>query len=141
MFLAKKNSDVPSKIQEGEFILGIAPHDAVWRLQKQAKAKGYETPLALNWPKEGAIAIQRPIAISKNDARFEINEELAQAFVDFIISPKAQKITTNFGFISVLENAEMPKGLPSDIKVLDISWEDLGEEQNQINEDFEKLFQ
>lgn len=141
LFLAKKNSDVPSKIQEGEFILGIAPHDAVWRLQKQAKKKGYQTPLELRWPEEGAIAIQRPIAISKNNARFEINEELAKAFVDFMISAKAQEITTNFGFISVLENAEMPKGLPSDIKVLDISWKDLGEKQNQINEEFEKLFQ
>jgi len=140
LFLAKKNSDVPSKIQEGEFIVGIAPHDAVWRLQKQAKQKGYETQLALSWPEEGAIAIQRPIAISKNNSRYEKNEELAKAFVDFLVSPKAQKITTNFGFISVLKNAEMPNGLPKNIKVLDIDWDELGSKQNQINEEFEKLF-
>jgi len=140
LFLSKKNSDVPSKIQEGEFILGIAPHDAVWRLKKIAKKKKYETPLEICWPKEGAIAIQRPIAISKNTARFEKNEELARAFVDYLISEKAQKITTSFGFISVLENEKLLKRISADIRVIDINWDDLAKKQVEINEEFEKLF-
>ncbi|MGD1819900.1 MAG: ABC transporter substrate-binding protein [Pleomorphochaeta sp.] len=140
LYLAKKNSDVPSKIQEGEFIIGIAPHDAVWRLKKSAKKKGYTTPLEICWPQEGAIAIQRPVAISKNSARFAINEELAKSFVDFLISPKAQNITKNFGFISVLKDAELPIGIPENIKVIDINWDVLAETQNEINNDFEELF-
>ncbi|MGD1823180.1 MAG: ABC transporter substrate-binding protein [Pleomorphochaeta sp.] len=140
LFLAKKNSDVPSKIQEGEFLLGIAPHDAVWRLQKLAIKKGYETPLAISWPKEGAIAIQRPVAISKNINRYEENEVLSQEFVDFLISEKAQNIILNYGFISVLKDFDLPAGLSQDIVTLNINWEDLAKKQYEINEDFEKLY-
>ena len=140
LFLTKKNSDVPSKIQEGEFDVGIAPHDAVLRLQKKAKKEGYPTPLALAWPEEGAVAIQRPIAISKNEARPEVNSEIARRFVDFMISKKAQAITTQFGFVSVRRDLPLPAGVPDDLKKLDVQWEQLAEQQNLINDEFKKFF-
>ena len=141
LFLTKKNSDVPSKIQEGEFAAGIAPHDAVLRLQKKAKKDGYPTPLAICWPEEGAVAIQRPVAISLNENRPELNEEIARAFVDFLISKKAQKITSQFGFVSVRSDLPLPAGLPGDLKIIQPDWKQLSESQDLINEDFKKYFQ
>ncbi|MBI9109446.1 MAG: extracellular solute-binding protein [Spirochaetales bacterium] len=140
LFLTKTNSDVPSKIQEGEYLAGIAPHDAVLRLQKKAKKDGYPTPLAICWPVEGAVAIQRPIAISKNENRPQINEEIAEAFVDFMISKKAQNITNQFGFVSVRKDLPLPSGIPEDLKTILPDWKHLGETQNIINEDFKKFF-
>ena len=140
LFLTKKNSDVPSKIQEGEFAAGIAPHDAVLRLQKKAKKEGYPTPLAICWPEEGCLAIVRPIAISMNPARPEVNERLAEEFVDFMISEKAQKITSKFSFVSLLNGAEKPKGIPKNIKVITPDWVDISKVQEKINADFKMFF-
>ena len=140
LFLTKKNSDVPSKIQEGEFYAGIAPHDAVLRLQKKARKDGYPTPLAIAWPSEGAVAIQRPIAISRNNARPEINLEIAQRFVDFMISKKAQTITSQFGFVSVRNDMPLPAGIPENLKIRNVEWDQLAEQQNVINDEFKKLF-
>ena len=140
LFLTKKNSDVPSKIQEGEFYAGIAPHDAVLRLQKKARKEGYPTPLAIAWPSEGAVAIQRPIAISGNDARPEVNSEIAHKFVDFMISKPAQKITSQFGFVSVRSDMPATAGVPENLKIRNVDWIQLAEQQNSINDEFKKYF-
>jgi iron(III) transport system substrate-binding protein len=141
LFLTKKNRDVPSKIQEGEFDAGIAPHDAVFRLKKKAKKEGYPTPLAIAWPEEGALAIQRPIAISRNDSRPERNTEIAQTFVDFMISKQAQMITTKFGFVSVRKDIPLPQGLPVDFIKREVDWEYLSEHQNEIRDRFQRIAQ
>ena len=140
LFLSKKNSDVPSKIQEGEFDAGIAPHDAVLRLRKKAKKEGYPTPLAICWPEEGSLAIQRPIAISRNTARPEENEQIARSFVNFMISKKAQKITTMFGFISVRKEIPLPAGVPGDIAIRRVDWNYLASHENDIRDGFKALF-
>ena len=122
LFFVKSNGLVPSKIQEGEFEVGIAPHDAILRLQAKAKKEGYDMPLEISWPEEGALKIQRPVAIIKDDARPSVSQEIAQKFVDFLISKKAQNITVNMGFVSVREDISMPKGVPADMKTIDIDW-------------------
>lgn len=140
LFLTKKNSDVPSKIQEGEFDAGIAPHDAVFRLKKKAQAEGYPNPLETAWPVEGALAIQRPIAISKNAARPTINSQIAHDFIDFMISKQAQMITTKFGFVSVRSDVPMPDGLPTTgFPVQQVEWEYLSKHQDEIRDRFKSI--
>jgi iron(III) transport system substrate-binding protein len=141
LFLTKKNGEVSSKISEGEFDVGIAPHDGVLRLQKKAKKDGYETPLKLAWPEEGALAIQRPIAIIKNEERPESNEKIAEEFVDFILSKKAQMITANFGFISVRKDVPLPEGIPEDIKVMPVDWEYASEHEEELRDGFKEIMQ
>ena len=140
-FLSKKNSDVPSKIQEGEFDAGVAPHDAVLRLQNKAKKEGYPTPLAICWPEEGPLAIQRPIAISRNTARPEVNEQIARSFVSFMISKQAQKITTMFGFASVRKDLPLTAGIPGDLEIRRVDWDYLASHENDIRDGFKALFQ
>ncbi|WP_319559296.1 extracellular solute-binding protein [Marispirochaeta sp.] len=141
LFLARKNSDVPSKIQEGEFDAGIAPHDAVLRLQKKAKKEGYPITLAICWPEEGAIAIQRPLAISKNPMRPEENSRIAQSFADFMLSKKAQQITVQFGFVSVRRDLPATPGIPDDIPVYRVDWDSLSEKQYAVRSGFSDLFE
>jgi iron(III) transport system substrate-binding protein len=141
LFLTRKNSAVPSKIQEGEFDAGIAPHDAVLRLQRKAKKEGYPTPLAICWPAEGAIAIQRPLAISRNPQRPEENNRIVRNFVDFMISKQAQQITVQFGFVSVRKDVPATPGIPQDLKIHRVDWDNLSTVQDTIRSDFAGLFE
>jgi len=140
LFLAKKNSDVPSKIQEGEFDAGIAPHDEAWRLQEKAEKEAYPTPIAYAWPKEGALAIQRPIAISKNKSRSPEKEKIAKQFVDYMISKPAQEITSRFGFVSVRKDLPLPPGVPVSFKQIRTDWSILAGKQREIVESFKNIF-
>ncbi len=141
LFLAKKNSDVPSKIQEGEFDVGIAPHDAVVRLQKKAKKEGYPTPLKISWPTNGSIAIVRPIAISNNPKRSDVQQEIAEKLIDFMISKEAQMITNSFAFVSVRDDVPLAQGVPKNLIIQDIEWDELSEVQDYIRDEFKKLSQ
>ncbi len=140
LFLAKKNNEVPAKIEEGEFDAGIAPHDAVYRLRKKAKKEGYPTSLSIAWPAEGALEILRPIAISKNKNRSEKKSQIARDFVDFMVSKTAQKITTGFGFVSVRKDIPLPKGFPHNLKERRVNWKKLSKQQREIRDSFKKIF-
>lgn len=141
LFLTKKNGEVSSKIAQGEFDAGIAPHDGVLRLKKKAKKEGYNMPIDIAWPKEGAIAIQRPIAVIKNEARPKVNDELSKEFVDFILSKKAQGITTKFGFASVRKDIKLPTGVPTDIKTISVDWKFASEHEKEIRDGYENIVQ
>ncbi|AHC13807.1 Ferric iron ABC transporter, iron-binding protein [Salinispira pacifica] len=140
LFLARRNGDVPMKIQEGEFDAGIAPHDPITRLRKKAQKEGYPLPLAIAWPSEGAIAIQRPIAISRNPARPAENQQIAEAFVRFLVSRKAQNMMANFGFVSVRSDVPVPSIVPEDVVVSRLDWETLTDRQEMIADEFAALF-
>lgn len=141
IFLTKKNGEVSSKIAEGEFDAGIAPHDGVLRLKKKAKKEGYKTPVDIVWPNDGALAIQKPIAIIENEARPEENDRIAKEFVDFTLSKKAQNITTQFGFVSVRKDVELTSGIPKDLKVMPIDWKFTSEHEKEIRDEFRNLTQ
>ncbi len=139
VFLTKSNGQIPSKIMEGEFDLGVGPHDSVVRLKKKAKKDGYEMPVAIVWPEEGALAIQRPMAIIKNDNRSEEKEEIAQKFLNFMVSKEAQIITDQFGFVSVRKDIEN-KYLPAEAKVHKINWEKASENESHIKQAYQEVF-
>ena len=139
LLLAKSNGLVPSTIMEGQFTVGIAPHDGVIRLQNKGKKEGYDVPLQIVWPSEGVIAIQRPVAIPVSDARSDEQEAIAKKFVNFLLSKKAQTITTNFGFVSVrtdIENTYLPEG----VEVYAVDWEQASANEDTIKSDYEAIF-
>ncbi len=139
VLLKKSNGLVPSTIMEGQFTVGIAPHDGVIRLQNKGKKEGYDVPLQIVWPSEGVIAIQRPVAIPVSDARSDEQEAIAKKFVNFLLSKKTQTITTNFGFVSVrtdIENTYLPKG----VEVYAVDWEQASASEDKIKSDYEAIF-
>ncbi len=140
LILTRKNSDVPSKIQEGEFSAGIAPQDAVFRLIRKAKKEGYPTSLSISWPQEGAIALQRPIAISRNISRPDKNTSIAKNFVNFMLSKEAQKITADFGFVSVRSDVTTKFEIPAQAKIFNVDWDMITQKDRQIRKEFDELF-
>ena len=140
MMLTKSNGQVPSLVLEGQYNLGIAPHDAVIRLSNKAKKEGYELALQIAWPSEGAIAIRRPIAIIKDDERSDEMQALAEDLVNYLLSKQAQTITTKYGFVSVrndIENTMLPEGLEK----LVIDWEEASDTQEELKALYEQIFQ
>ena len=139
VLLTKSNGLVPSTIMEGQFSVGIAPHDAFVRLNNKGKKEGYEVPLGIVWPSEGAIAVQRPVAIPVSGTRSEEKQTIAKKFVDFLLSQKAQTITTNFGFVSVrsdIENTYLPEG----VEVYSVDWDQAAANEEIIKREYEEIF-
>lgn len=139
VLLTKQNGTVVSKVDEGELDAAIAPHDGVLRIRKKAKKQGLKCDLEIAWPEEGAISIERPIAIIKNEDRPETNEKIAKEFFDFILSKQAQQITTQFGFISVRNDIELPGGVPKNVKFSTIDWKEASKNEKKLREEYSKI--
>lgn len=138
--LTKSNGQVPSMILEGQFDLGVGPHDSVVRLKKKAKKEGYDMPVEVIWPSEGAIVIKRPIAIIKNEDRSDKKKIIAEEFVNFILSKEAQKITNDFGFVSVRKDIDN-QYLPENVEKYEIDWEKATANENNLKKQYEQVFQ
>lgn len=139
VMLTKSNGLVPSTILEGQYIVGIAPHDAVVRMKNKSEKEGFEVPLDTVWPSEGVIALQRPIAIPINDKRSEGEQRTAEMFVNFIVSKQAQTIMSNFGFVSVrtdIENNYLPEGVES----FSVDWDSATENEDDLKDSYEVIF-
>lgn len=140
LMLTKSNGQVPSLILEGQYDVGIAPHDAVIRLQNQAKKEGYEISVDIAWPEEGAIAIRRPIAIINNAERGDEEQKIAEELVNYLLSKEAQTITAKYGFVSVrndIENTYLPEG----VEKINIDWDLASENEDPFKELYEQIFQ
>ncbi len=137
--IVPKSKSIAEKIQSGEIEVGILPFDAILRLNKKAKKEGFESRLAASWPEEGAIQMERPIAIIKNDARPEENQKIAEEFVDFILSKETQSMMMKFGFNSVRNDVEALKGMPENFKYTKINWKELVPAEKQIREEFKSI--
>lgn len=137
--LVKANGMVPSSIMEGQFALGIGPHDSVFRLKQKGKKEGFEVPLSVVWPSEGVIAIQRPIAVVKDEGRAEEEQRIAEDLVRFLLSKPAQEITVKSGFVSVrddIENIFLPDGA----EVYRVDWEQANEREELVKQSFQEVF-
>lgn len=139
VMLTKSNGLVPSTIMEGQFTVGIAPSDGAIRLHNKGKKEGYDVPLEIVWPSEGVIAIQRPVAIPVSDTRSADKEAIAKKFVNFLLSKKAQTITTNFGFVSVRTDIENTF-LPDDVEVYVVDWDQATVDEETIKSEYEAIF-
>lgn len=140
VFLSKSNGEVPSKIMEGQFDLGIAPHDSLVRLKNKAKKEGYEIKLELIWPKEGAIAIQRPLALVKDDTRSKEKTKVANDFMNYMVSKKAQMITEKFGFVSVRKDIEN-KHIPQNVKIIKVDWDMASKEEDNLLSKYKEIYE
>lgn len=138
VMLTKQNIKAVSTVENGEADVGIAPHDGVLRLIKKAKKKGVKSPLTIAWPGEGAISIQRPIAIIKRE-RSSAQEKLARKFVDYALSKRAQNISTKFGFITVRSDLKLPAGVPENVKSVTLDWKYASSHEGELRAGFKEI--
>lgn len=139
VMLLTRNSAVATKVKNGEVDAGIIPHDGILRAIKRDKKDGITSPLAISWPKDGAISLQRPVGIIANPARPAENSKLAREFVDFVLSVEGQKIARKFGFISVRNDVALPSGVPTDIAKTVVDWQQGSKNEQELRAAFEKI--
>jgi len=123
VLLAATAGKVAEVVASGEAWLGICVHDAALRMIKKAKKQGVESPLAIVWPEDGAIAIPRPVAIVQDVNRSDASTELAKEFVDFVLSAQGQELAAKYGFIPVRADVPPPEGVPAEFRVITPDWE------------------
>lgn len=123
VMLTDSAGKVAEVVASGEALVGIGVHDAPLRMIKKAQKQGVESPLAIVWPKDGAIAIPRPIAIVQDANRSPERTALAKEFLDFVLSVQGQKIATKYGFIPVRTDVPTPEGIPAEFKSITPDWE------------------
>lgn len=139
VMLAKQNNQAVEQVATGEVDAAIVPHDGVLRGIKKDKKAGVESKLAIAWPKEGCISIQRPIAIMVDEKRSEANLQKCREFIDYVISIEAQNIMTKYGFIPVRTDVEMTAGVPKNIKSINLDWNKVATDANQMRSNFEGI--
>ncbi|MCC2252670.1 ABC transporter substrate-binding protein [Virgibacillus sp. AGTR] len=103
-----------------------------------ARAANDGSPIQLVYPEEGVPVITEPVGIMADTDQ----EEVAKAFVDFILSEEGQKMQAKIGYTPIREGVEPPKGLKSldEIKVLQAPIEELYESRTSDKEKFDELF-
>ena len=137
VFVTRMNMDAISMIQAGEKSVCIAPSDGAYRLMKSQKSKGMDPVLQLCWPEEGAILIQRPIALVKKP-RSDQQKETAKLFMDFSISEACQKLSSQFGFETVRQDLDFV--LFKDVQKVMVDWETLWMSKDEILEKYYEWF-
>ena len=140
LLLTTSFSEVGDRVAAGEALVGIMPHAGALSQIKAAKKKGVESPLALVWPTQGAIPLIRPIAIIKKQDRSEELTRLAEEFVDFVLSPQAQKIANKYGMITVRADVSLPPGVPAKFNAVQLDWEWIYQHQGKVRNEFERIF-
>ncbi|WP_105317559.1 ABC transporter substrate-binding protein [Thermus tenuipuniceus] len=105
MRIEQSNPVLQQKLARGEYGLAITTDFGV----RQEVAKG--APLATVYPRDGAILVPTPIAVTS----WSKNPELATRFLLFLLSPEAQRLFTERGYYPVMPGAPKPKGSPPQV--------------------------
>ena len=71
------------------------------------QAKG--APVSFVFPSEGVSAVTEPVAVL-NTAR---NAEVAEAFVEFLLSREGQELASRMGYVPASEDVALPAGYPA----------------------------
>lgn len=106
-------------------------------MAREARASGSAVDFA--FPASGTVLITSPIAISATAH----NPSAAKAVVDFILSQRGQEIMVAIGgFYPVRSDVAPPEGAPplDTITALDVGWDALSGEIDEINARWEGLF-
>lgn len=119
-----------SLVAAGEYPVGIGFYDAVWRAQQE----GFPVKVVVPDP---AFAEPYGAAVVNNGP----NVSGAKAFFDYLLTPQAQAILTQFGNYPVIDGVDPPKGgvvVPSE-QVITIDYRWSAENRKRILDTFQEL--
>ncbi|WP_152607412.1 extracellular solute-binding protein, partial [Thermus sp. 2.9] len=105
MRIEQSNPVLQQKLARGEYGIAITTDFGV----RQEMAKG--APLAVIYPRDGAILVPTPVAVPT----WSRNPELAEEFLRFLLSPEAQRIFAERGYYPVMPQSPRPKGAPEKV--------------------------
>lgn len=132
VFVGQGNGTVRDALLNGQEGVGML----VDYMANRARMDG--APIEFIYPEEGSLYVTEPIGII-NGAE---NAEMAQHFVDFILSEEGQNVTSEMGYTPVREGVEAPEGLRgvADIEPMEFDAEQVMETRDADKERFAEIF-
>ncbi|HEV8353056.1 MAG TPA: ABC transporter substrate-binding protein [bacterium] len=126
------NGDVAQKLASGEIVIA----QIVDFFVRNLKAQG--SPVDHIWPEQGALLIPTPIAILNGTS----NVAAAQAFVNYLYTPEAQRLFVSRSYIPVLDGIPYPPGTPdiSGLKIIRVNLDFIQKNRDLIRKTFGEIF-
>lgn len=126
----KSNPILQQKLAEGQYGVAITTDFGIRALIRQG------APLKAIYPRDGAILVPTPIGIL-NSSR---NPVLAERFVRFLLSPEAQALFAQQGYIPVISSAPRPAGVSGEVLSLPLATEFIQANRQRLLTQFNTLF-
>ncbi|MGH2348309.1 MAG: ABC transporter substrate-binding protein [bacterium] len=126
------NGDVAQKLASGEIVIA----QIVDFFVRNLKAQG--SPVDHIWPAEGALLIPTPIAIINGTQ----NLAAAQAFINYLYTPEAQRLFVSRSYIPVVDGIPYPRGTPdiSELKIIRVNLDFIQKNRELIRKTFGEIF-
>lgn len=121
-----------SLVSAGEYPIGVGFYDAVW----QAQQEGFPIEVVVPDP---AFAEPYGAAVVAGSP----NPENARAFFDYLLTPEAQTVLTEFGNYPVIEGVSPPEGgvdVPSE-QVINVDYQWSADNRDRILQRFQEVTQ
>lgn len=113
VLVGKGNGGVQTALVNGEKGLGIL----VDYMALRSKAEG--APIEFVYPSEGSLCVTEPVGILKSSE----NQELAELFVDFILSEAGQQTTAEIGYTPIKQGVAAPEGFRSADEITNLTYD------------------
>jgi iron(III) transport system substrate-binding protein len=128
----RSNGDVIQKLASGE----VSVVQVVDFFVRAAKAQG--SPVDYVVPKEGAVLVPTPVGIIKTTA----NLTAAQAFVNYLYTPEAQRLFVTRSYIPVVPGTPLPPDTPEavQLKIIPPNLAYIDGHREEIKQRFTTLF-
>lgn len=126
------NGGIATGIASGEYSIGLTI-DFMARAQMEQGA-----PVDYVYQEEGALYVPTPIGVLSSSA----NPELAEAFVNYILSVPGQEILLANGYLPLNRNVVLPDYFPTvaDIPIIETDFQYLRQNREQLLDRFSRLF-
>lgn len=129
--ILESNGPVGQAVANGTSSLGVV----VDYVARELGQKG--SPIALSYPSDGVPYVSQPAGVFADSA----NQELANDFVDFLVSTEGQQLAVEQSYLPVRDDAGVPDGAPelSELNLLDPDLEQIASEQADAVDFFNSL--
>lgn len=126
----QSNPILQQKLAEGQYGAAIITDFGIRDLIRQG------APLKVIYPRDGAILVPTPIGIL-NSSR---NPVLAERFVRFLLSPEAQALFAQQGYVPVISSAPRPAGVSGEVLSVPSAAEFIQANRQSLLTQFNTLF-
>jgi iron(III) transport system substrate-binding protein len=121
--------DVTTGVAQGIYDAGMTIASSAYAAEKSG------SPVSVDWPKPGAVAIYGPIALAKSSR----NGDAAREFISYVTSQEGQTTIGRAGSYPTLDGIEGPTK-PENAPVVQPDWAALGQQKAALLEDYAKIF-
>lgn len=101
----QSNPILQQKLAEGQYGIAIITDFGIRDLIRQG------APLKVIYPRDGAVLVPTPVGILSSSR----NPTLAERFLRFLLSPEAQALFAQQGYIPVIASAPRPAGVSGEV--------------------------